>query len=127
MSSDNRQLNLFNKLENTSTSDAPSLGNTRSVETGQKHTRNARREQLVNYKGGECERCGIILPYYAYDFHHRDPQAKSFPLSQRYMSSRWDRLLDEADKCHLLCACCHRIVHKERDINFLKSNPKVRQ
>lgn len=127
MSSDKKQLSLFSKLETTITSDAPSQGNTKSVRIGQRHTRNSRREELVNYKGGECERCNIVLPYYAYDFHHRDPETKSFPLSQRYMSCTWDRLIYEADKCHLLCACCHRIVHKERDINFLKSNPKVQE
>ena len=72
------------------------------------------------YKGGICERCNEPHHYVAFDFHHQDPSQKLFPLSQRHMSRVWDDLITEADKCHLLCANCHRVVHFEQDPTFLK-------
>jgi len=59
--------------------------------------------------------------YVAFDFHHQDTSEKVFPLSQRHMSRVWGDLIIEADKCHLLYANCHRIVHFEQDPNFLKA------
>ena len=76
---------------------------------------------MVRLKGGVCERCNQTFPYVAYDFHHADPATKAFPLSQRNMQRRWDSLTEEAEKCHLLCSTCHRIVHFENDPQFIKS------
>ena len=46
--------------------------------------------------------------------------ALSFRLAHSNMDLSWQRLTTEADKCHLLCANCHRIVHYEKDQRFLK-------
>jgi predicted HNH restriction endonuclease len=80
----------------------------------------SRRRDLVAYKGGVCERCNASPLYVAFDFHHKDPEQKKFPLSQRNMARKWGDLIKEADKCHLLCANCHRIVHFKREAKFLK-------
>lgn len=55
-----------------------------------------------------CILCGEDHPA-CLDFHHREPSNKSFNVSQgpnsRYSVSR---ILEEAEKCDVLCSNCHR-------------------
>lgn len=76
----------------------------------------ALKAECVVYKGGACKRCGIAADPCIYDFHHRDPSQKDFPIS--FLSGRIKDLAEvkaELDKCDLLCANCHRIEHKRED------------
>jgi transposase-like protein len=65
--------------------------------------------ELVEYKGGKCEKCGYNKCIEALEFHHKDPTQKDFNISSHSYSSK--RMKDEADKCLLLCANCHREEH----------------
>lgn len=69
--------------------------------------------KLIHYLGGKCIRCGYDknVPS-AYDFHHRDPNAKEFGISGKTLS--FEKLKREADKCDLLCCRCHMELHEER-------------
>lgn len=69
------------------------------------------KERAVAYKGGKCQRCGYNKCLAAFDFHHRDPEAKDLSLGSRVL--RWETIRRELDKCDLLCATCHREVHDE--------------
>lgn len=73
-----------------------------------------RRKQLrrmaVEYKGGRCQVCGYDKCPRALEFHHLEPLAKSFGLSERGMTRSWDKTRAEADKCVLVCANCHREI-----------------
>lgn len=54
--------------------------------------------------------CGQSFPDCVYDFHHINPDEKDFQLSSG--STRGLKACkEEVDKCLLLCANCHRIVH----------------
>ena len=79
--------------------------------------RKENKERAVNYLGGECERCGLISPYFSvYDFHHRNPDEKEAdPGSLLHRS--WEVIFKEINKCMLLCANCHRIVHELENKN----------
>lgn len=68
------------------------------------------KESLVKYKGGKCEMCGYSRSIAALDFHHRDPKTKSFNISPG-MTRSIERLMEESDKCALLCSNCHRELH----------------
>lgn len=57
-------------------------------------------------------RCNEIYPAAVYDFHHRDPRTKSFEVCSNIMR-KWDIVQEEAKKCDLFCANCHRIVEFE--------------
>jgi len=57
-------------------------------------------------------RCGGTFHQSAFDFHHRDPKEKSFGLGVAIMKS-WATIKNELDKCDLLCAHCHRLLHWE--------------
>ena len=69
------------------------------------------KQKAVAYKGGKCLDCGIIHPFYVYDFHHRDPKEKDFELSLSFRKYAWADVCLELDKCDLLCANCHRTRH----------------
>ena len=70
------------------------------------------KEEIVEMLGGRCMDCDGVFPQCAFDFHHRDPTQKDFSIGQQ-MSSR--KAKEEAKKCDLLCANCHRIRHFEED------------
>lgn len=71
-----------------------------------------RKLELIEYKGGKCEKCGYCRNISALDFHHTNPSEKSFQLDARHLSNTTiDKLKHELDKCVLLCANCHREIH----------------
>lgn len=71
------------------------------------------KKDLVEYKGGKCERCGYSKCVSALDFHHKDPSQKDFALSRNGHTRSWKLLKEEADKCELVCSNCHREIHEE--------------
>src|SRR4051812_43659419 len=44
------------------------------------------------------------------DFHHRNPEEKLFHLGNRLFYTKQE-VLDEIQKCDVLCANCHRKLH----------------
>jgi len=65
------------------------------------------------YKRGlACELCGESEPA-CLEFHHLDPTRKDATLSRVIAYRGWSvaRVLEEAAKCAVLCANCHRKVH----------------
>jgi len=70
------------------------------------------REEFLEYKKTlKCYRCGFA-DYRALEFHHLDGKEKEFTLS--YASSNGysiDRIMQEAQKCIVLCSNCHAIEH----------------
>jgi hypothetical protein len=76
----------------------------------------ARRQAVVDhiyqYKlKNPCKLCGFSHPA-ALDFHHRDPSTKVIEINDAIRSG-WsiDRVNTEIEKCDLICANCHRILH----------------
>lgn len=65
--------------------------------------------KLIEYKGGKCECCGYSKCIEALEFHHLDPSKKDFQISGT--SKSFEILKNEADKCILVCANCHREIH----------------
>lgn len=71
-----------------------------------------RKFELIEQRGGCCERCGYNKNIAGFDFHHKDPTQKEFKLDIRKLSnSSMKVLMKEVDKCELLCANCHREEH----------------
>lgn len=66
---------------------------------------------LVEYKGGCCERCGYDKCIDALEFHHIDPTTKE--TKNLGTTAALSKQKEEADKCILVCANCHREIHHE--------------
>ncbi len=66
---------------------------------------------VAEYKGGRCSLCHYNKCIWALDLHHIDEDKKSFSMSVRGLTRSWARIKQEADKCILVCANCHREIH----------------
>lgn len=64
-----------------------------------------------------CFKCGDVR-WYLLEFHHIDPNTKEYAISDMFRSdfSR-KRMLNEMEKCVLLCANCHREHHYFERLN----------
>lgn len=81
--------------------------------------KNNNKGNLVKYKGGKCEICNIVSKVYdIYDIHHKNPKIKEFSLSSK-KNVKLDKLKDELNKCHLLCANCHCETHNGMHPEFI--------
>lgn len=61
-------------------------------------------------KSGGCSRCGESDPV-CLDFHHTNPESKSFAVSKHWNWRTEESLLHEIAKCVVLCRNCHAKVH----------------
>lgn len=76
----------------------------------QKDHRKRRRKALHELKNIPCCDCGQSFHPYCMDFDHRDPKLKKFTIGCAVVSSkRWADILEEIDKCDVVCANCHRL------------------
>ncbi len=72
----------------------------------------SRKLALIGLQGACCEMCGYSRNFSALEFHHTNPQTKEFQLDLRSLSNRkWARILEEAEKCILVCSNCHKEIH----------------
>ncbi len=60
-------------------------------------------------KNLSCSSCGESR-YWLLDFHHTDPSKKEIRVSAM-KSYKKEKILEEIDKCEVLCANCHRDLH----------------
>ena len=71
------------------------------------------KEWYKNYKKNlKCERCGFAHPA-ALDFHHKNPKEKRFTIGAEMVNCSKQELLEEIQKCEVICSNCHRILHYE--------------
>lgn len=79
-----------------------------------------RKFKLIELRGGKgCEKCGYIKNLGALDFHHLDSSTKLFTLDSRKLSNKsWKSILNEFEKCIILCANCHR-EHHNPELNII--------
>lgn len=74
-----------------------------------------RRKELISFvislKQKPCMDCGVQYPHYAMDFDHRDEKTKLTTISRMisFHSYSKGKILEEVEKCDLVCANCHRI------------------
>lgn len=67
-----------------------------------------RRREIIRIKGNKCAKCQLKnIPIAAYELHHRDPSEKD----KKSMRGSLVKMLKEAEKCDLVCANCHNIIH----------------
>jgi hypothetical protein len=57
-----------------------------------------------------CIDCGETHPA-ALDFHHRDGERKVHVVSKMCAQFSLVRLMEEIDKCDVMCCNCHRKLH----------------
>ena len=60
--------------------------------------------------GGACILCGYDKCQEALDFHHVDPDTKTYGIASKGYTRSWVSVQEELQKCVLICANCHREI-----------------
>lgn len=68
------------------------------------------KRKLVETFGGKCIVCGYSNCIEALEFHHLDRSTKAFGLASKGLCRSFEKTLEEAKKCALVCANCHREI-----------------
>ena len=76
--------------------------------------------RVVNRLGGKCARCGCTENL---EVDHKDPREKVFEVKAR-LSYKWVNLIDEVDKCQLLCKPCHKDKTYNEDWDIIKEKKR---
>lgn len=72
-----------------------------------KELRAKRKATIRSLKERPCADCNEEYPYYVMQFDHISD--KSFGISAAMKNKSLQRLLDEIEKCEVVCANCHAI------------------
>ena len=68
-------------------------------------------EWFTDYKKTlKCEVCGDNR-YWVLDFHHKDPKEKDIEVSVLVRRCNKKKLIEEVNKCMVVCSNCHRDIH----------------
>lgn len=77
-----------------------------------KERRHLRKKKLVQIYGSKCIKCNYDNNLSNLCFHHKDPNTKLFEINAYSIGAKpWDKLIEEANKCELLCFHCHNDIH----------------
>lgn len=88
-------------------------------------TADVRLRMLAQFRRlGRCADCGRSGLEVALEFDHRDPTGKQFSLGH-LNSASFKKLIDEIEKCDLVCRPCHLIRGKRRNDPFYGQNPQL--
>lgn len=71
------------------------------------------RDFLLQLRTRPCHDCGRLFPPYIMQFDHRDPAQKKFNVASSWCRST-AKILEEAQKCDIVCPNCHRDRSFER-------------
>jgi len=73
-----------------------------------------RKVELINMRGGKCERCGYDKCIDVFHFHHIDPSLKTMNMGLNSLWCKsWEKILQEFENCKVYCSNCHMEVHYE--------------
>ena len=70
-----------------------------------------RKNNLIKVFNGKCCICGFDKWQSALEFHHVNPEEKSFSITAETTTKAIEKQLEELKKCILVCANCHRGIH----------------
>lgn len=81
--------------------------------------------RVVALKEGQpCVDCRRTFHPVAMDFDHRDAATKRFDISHGFRYG-WRTVLEEIEKCDLVCANCHRVRGWNRRAEQRRPTPKT--
>ena len=80
-----------------------------SYEAVKRYRYRTRRKLILGF-GSKCAICGLKDDDVVFDFHHLDPELKKFGSGHQVRS--WASVVTEAKKCIMVCAHCHRKIHR---------------
>jgi hypothetical protein len=70
--------------------------------------------QTLKRENPFCTDCEYQWPVYVLEFDHVDPSTKLFNVGDAYAAPSLEALVEEIEKCELVCSNCHKIREFER-------------
>lgn len=67
-----------------------------------------------------CSKCDEKR-WWVLDFHHLDPTQKENSISNLLIRFNKNKIIEEIDKCIVLCANCHRDLHYQEKNNWIQT------
>ena len=89
--------------------------------TFQKQRWKDRKLKVIEIMGGKCFLCNYKKNVAALELHHLDPVQKDYQWTQ-LRQMKWETIMEEIQKCQLLCANCHREQHYPEETDFTVKN-----
>jgi hypothetical protein len=87
------------------------------VKRANSKVRKLKREYVIRDKEDGCSICGEKR-HYCLDYHHVDRSTKDKAVSKLLVEgSGLQKLIEEIEKCILLCANCHRELHWKENMD----------
>lgn len=74
-----------------------------------KNKSDVKRALISKIKEVPCSDCGIQYPFYVMQFDHRDGVDKIEQISKLVAVASWNKILEEIEKCDIVCSNCHAI------------------
>lgn len=74
-----------------------------------REVRELHRDLLHAFRRSACFDCGVRFPWYVMEFDHRDGTTKESLVNRLAGRAGLMRLLEEIEKCDIVCANCHRL------------------
>ena len=97
--------------------------NREKLNAGIRILKQKKKAALIEHLGGKCVGCGTTEKL---QFDHIDRTKKSFTIG-KCMGYTLEKLIDEANKCRLLCESCHRVKTTiNADTNMLYENYAIK-
>ena len=72
--------------------------------------RQRNKKALVEAFYNKCFICDKSYHVTVFEFHHIDPKTKKFGLSRGGLTRSSKNTIEEAKKCCMVCANCHRLI-----------------
>jgi hypothetical protein len=83
-----------------------------------KHKKEMLRSVMREHKSKPCIDCGGEFPFYVMGFDHREDETKTSHVSRMIEKMSLQKLVEEIEKCDVVCANCHRIRTYERNQRY---------
>jgi hypothetical protein len=84
--------------------------------TKDKHGKRDFIRQYKEFHG--CMDCSGKFPYFVLDLDHRDPHNKKYAPNRIHLVASWDQMVEEINKCDVVCSNCHRVRSHEKEHHF---------
>lgn len=83
-----------------------------------KAARERKKEKLAQLKDRPCTDCGGSFHHSAMQYDHLDAAAKKNSINRLMTKASWKEILEEIEKCELVCANCHAVRTYNRANNL---------